>query len=156
MILAILLIIFIIVLISALLYILGRLVAKRMISRRKKYQDHIDSMVEELFSPSIPAAIQDSSAIDTTVQDTTVLDTTIQEAAVIESDLQRQEAKRKMVADIRKYFNQRKMDSALRETEIAIRETEIKTGLPMNSPMFSSGPDTTPLPTPPSIGLCLE
>ncbi len=108
MILAILLIIFIIVLISALLYILGCLVAKRMNSRRKKYQDHIDSMVEELFPPSIPAAIQDSSAIDTTVQDTTV-----QEAAVIESDLQYQEAKRKMVADIRTYFNQRKINAAI-------------------------------------------
>lgn len=136
MILAILLIIFIIVLISALLYILGRLVAKRMISRRKKYQDHIDSMVEELFPPSIQAAIQDSSAIDTTVQ----------EAAVIESDLQRQEDKRKMVADIRKYFNQRKMDSAL-------RETENKIDLPTSSPMFSDGPVR---PTPPSIGLWLE
>jgi hypothetical protein len=78
-----------------------------MISRRKKYQDHIDSMVEELFPPSIPAAIQDSSAIDTTVQ----------EAAVIESDLQRQEAKRKMVADIRKYFNQRKIDATLAKVQ---------------------------------------
>lgn len=108
MILAILLIIFIIVLISALLYILGCLVAKRMISRRKKYQDHIDSMVEELFSPYIPATVLDSSAIDTTV-----LDTTVQEAAVIESDLQYQEAKRKMVADIRTYFNQRKINAAI-------------------------------------------
>jgi hypothetical protein len=120
---AILLIIFIIVFISALLYILGRLVAKRMISRRKKYQDHIDSMVEVLFPPSIPAAIQDSSAIDTTVQ----------EAAVIESDLQRQETKRKMVADIKRYFNQLKMDSAL-------RETENKIGLPTSSPPSTCSP----------------
>jgi len=137
MLLAILAAIYIIVLISALLYILGCLVAKRMISRRKKYQDHIDDLVEELFPPSI----QDSSAIDTTVQDTTV-----QEAAVIESDLQRQETKRKMVADIKRYFNQRKMDAAL-------RDTENKIGLPTSSPMLSDGPVR---PTPPSIGLWLE
>lgn len=71
------------------------------------------------------------------------------EAAVPASDLQRQEAKRKMVADIRTYFNERKLDEA-------IREAEIKTGLPMNSPMFSSGPDTTHLPTPPSLQRILE
>ena len=148
MILAILLIIFIIVLISALLYILGCLVAKRMISRRKKYQDHIDSMVEELFPPSIPAAIQDSSAIDTTVLDTTVLDTTVQEAAVIESDLQRQEAKRKMVADIRTYFNQRKINAAIAKIpgpdELA----------PVNPSAGSYSEQI--IPTPPSIQMILE
>lgn len=129
------LIIFGIMFILALLYIIGCLVEKRMISSRKKYQDHIDSMVEELFPPAIQA---------------------IPTPAIQESDPQYQEAKRKMVADIRKYFNQRKIDAAIRDTEIAIRDTEIKTGLPMNSPMFRSGPDTAPLPSPPSLQMLME
>jgi hypothetical protein len=149
MILAILLIIFIIVLISALLYILGCLVSKRMISSRKKYQDHIDSMVEELFPPSI----QDSSAIDTTVLDTTVLDTTVldttvQEAAVIESDLQRQEAKRKMVADIRKYFNQHKIDATLAKVQGSNDFVKINPSAGSYSEQI--------IPTPPSIQMLLE
>jgi ABC-type Na+ efflux pump permease subunit len=148
MILAIILIIFIIVLISALLYILGRLVAKRMISRRKKYQDHIDSMVEELFPPSIPAAIQDYSAIDTTVLDTTVLDTTVQEAAVIESDLQYQETKRKMVADIKRYFNQRKIDATLAKVQGSSDFVKINPSAGSYSEQI--------IPTPPSIQMLLE
>jgi ABC-type Na+ efflux pump permease subunit len=148
MILAIILIIFIIVLISALLYILGRLVAKRMISRRKKYQDHIDSIVEELFPPSIPAAIQDYSAIDTTVLDTTVLDTTVQEAAVIESDLQYQETKRKMVADIKRYFNQRKIDATLAKVQGSSDFVKINPSAGSYSEQI--------IPTPPSIQMLLE
>jgi len=147
MILAILLIIFIIVLISALLYILGRLVAKRMISRRKKYQDHIDSMVEELFPPSIQAAIQDSSAIDTTIQ-AAIQDTTVQEAAVIESDLQRQEAKRKMVADIRKYFNQRKIDATLAKVQGSSDFVKINPSAGSYSEQI--------IPSPPSLQMILE
>ena len=146
MILAILSIIFIIVLISALLYILGCLVSKRMISRRKKYQEHIDDLVEELFPPSFYPAIP-TPAVSTP---------TTYESYPQEDTVQYQEAKRKMVADIRKYFNQRKLDAAIRDTEIAIRDAEIKTGLPMNSPMFSSGPDTAPLPSSPSFQRILE
>lgn len=120
--------------ILALIYIIGCLVAKRELSTRKKYQDHIAALVEELFPPSIPTAI----------------DTTLQTPTPNEShDPMYQEAKRKMVADIRTYFNQRKINAA-------IRDTEIKTGLSMNSPMFSSGPDTAPLHAPPSLQRILE
>lgn len=97
MILAILLIIFIIVLISALLYIIGCLVAKRELSTRKKYQEHIDDLVDELFPPDIPT-------IQPVIPVPTASDT---------YDPQYQEAKRKMVADIRTYFNQRKINAAI-------------------------------------------
>ena len=114
-------IIYLIMTISALLYLAANLYTKldrqRRTAAREKYREHIDSMVEELFPTSV---------------------STSQAPTVQESDPQYQETKRKMVADIRTYFNQRKINAA-------IRETEIKTGLPMNSPMFSSGPDTTPL-----------
>ena len=43
-----------IVFILALLYPLGCLVEKHMLARQKKYQDHIDDLVAEQFSPSIP------------------------------------------------------------------------------------------------------
>jgi hypothetical protein len=138
-------IIFAIVFILALLYPLGCLLEKHMQSRQKKYQEHIDSMVEELFPPSIPAAIQDSSAIDTTVQ----------EAAVIESyDPQYQEAKRKMVADIRTYFNQRKINAAIAKIpgpdELA----------PVNPSAGSYGDrgsyEELTFPTPPSIERLME
>jgi hypothetical protein len=149
MMLAILLTICGIMFILALLYILGCLLEKHMQSRQKKYQEHIDDLVEELFPPSIPAAIQDSSAIDTTVQDKTV-----QEAAVIESDPQYQEAKRKMVADIRTYFNQRKINAAIAKIpgpdELA----------PVNPSAGSYGDRGTyeelTFPTPPSIERLME
>ena len=49
----------------------------------------------------------------------------------INADLEYAEAKRKRVADVRKYFDQRK-------TAAATRDAEIKTGLPMHSPIFTS------------------
>lgn len=86
MIITVLLIIYCIMLISALLYLAANLYTKhdrqRRITAREKYQEHIDSMVEELFPPS-------------------------------PQDTQYQEAKRKMIADIRTYFNQRKNDAAI-------------------------------------------
>ena len=107
-----LLIICAIVFILALLYIIGCLVEKRMISARKKYQDHIDDLVEELFPPSI----EDASIEDASIPDTSITDPTIQLAVPVptanEPDPMYQEAKRKMVADIRTYFNRRKINSA--------------------------------------------
>ena len=86
-----------IVFILALLYPLGCLVEKHMLARQKKYQDHIDDLVEELFPPDIPT-LQPVVPVPTT-SDT--------------YDPQYQEAKRKMVADIRTYFNQRKINAAV-------------------------------------------
>ena len=117
--------------ILALLYPLGCLVEKHMLARQKKYQDHIDDLVEELFPPSIPTAI-DSSAIDSATQ---------------ESDPEYQEAKRKMVADIRTYFNQRKINAAIAKIpgpdELA----------PVNP---SAGYEDLSFPTPPSIERLME
>ena len=95
-----------IVFILALLYIIGCLAEKHMQSMQKKYQDHIDDLVEELFPPSIP---------DTSIP--TAIDSTIQPAVPVptanEPDPMYQEAKRKMVADIRTYFNQRKINAVI-------------------------------------------
>ena len=129
--LTVLLIICAIMFILALTYIIGCLVAKHEVSTRKKYQDHIDDLVDELFPPSVP---------DSTLQPIIPVPTPN------ESDLMYREAKRKMVADIRTYFNQRKINAA-------IRDAEIKTGLPMGSPIFSTGPT---FPTPPSIERMME
>lgn len=103
----------------------------------KKYQEPIDDLVEEL---SLPSSIQ--TPVITAVQTPAV--NTYMPTPNESHDPQYQEAKRKMVANIRTYFNQRKIDAS-------IRETEIKTGLPMNSPMFSSSPDTRSFPTHPSL-----
>ena len=138
MILAILLIIFIIVLISALLYVIGCLVAKRELSTRKKYQEHIDDLVEELFPPDIP-----------TLQPVIPVPT----ASDI-YDPQYREAKRKMVADIRTYFNQRKINAAIAKIpgpdELA----------PVNPSAGSYGGrgsyDELTFPTPPSIERLME
>ena len=97
MLLAILLTIYGIMFILALIYVIGCLVAKRELSTRKKYQEHIDDLVEELFPPDIPT-------IQPVVPVPTASDT---------YDPQYQEAKRKMVADIRTYFNQRKINAAI-------------------------------------------
>lgn len=97
MLLAILLTIYGIMFILALIYVIGCLVAKRELSTRKKYQEHIDDLVEELFPPDIPT-LQPVVPVPTT-SDT--------------YDPQYQEAKRKMVADIRTYFNQRKINAAV-------------------------------------------
>lgn len=85
----------------------------------KKYQEHIDSMVNEL---SPPSSIQDSTLQTPAVNTYTP---TPNES----HDPQYQEAKREMVANIRTYFNQRKLNEAIRDTEVM----------------------TEPLPTPPSI-----
>ena len=93
----------------------------------------VDDLVEELFPPDIPT-------LQPVIPVPTASDT---------YDPQYREAKRKMVADIRTYFNQRKINAA-------IREAEIKTGLPMNSTIFSTGPDSSSLPSPPSIERLME
>ena len=98
MLLAILLTIYGIMFILALIYVIGCLVAKRELSTRKKYQEHIDNLVEELFPPDIPTL--QTPAIQAIPTPTTY-------------DPQYQEAKRKMVADIRTYFNQRKINAAV-------------------------------------------
>jgi NADH:ubiquinone oxidoreductase subunit 3 (subunit A) len=131
--LTILLIIFIIVLISALLYIIGCLVAKRETSTRKKYQEHIDDLVTELFPPSIPAVLDSSTSTPTPYES---------------YDPRYQEAKRKMIADIRTYFNQRKINAAISKIpgpdELA----------PVN-PSAGSYDELT-FPTPPSIERLME
>ena len=122
----------------------------------KKYQEDIrghlpvDNLVTELFPPATLAipSVQ-TPAVNTYTP-------TANDPDPQEDTVQYQEAKRKMVANIRTYFNQHKLDEAIRDTEIAIREAEIKTGLPMNSPMFSSGPDTRSFPSPPSLQRILE
>lgn len=93
--------------ILALLYLLGCLLEKHMLSRQKKYQDHIDDLVAELFPPSIPSL---QLAVDTP---TPYEPDDPQEDTVQEDTVQYQEAKRKMVADIRTYFNQRKINAAI-------------------------------------------
>lgn len=128
----------------------------------KKYQEHIDNLVTELFPPATPAV--QTPAVNTYTpthnESNDQQEDTVQEVTVQEVTVQYRETKREMVANIRTYFNQRKLNEAIRDTEIAIRETEIKTGLPMNSPMFSSRPytrpDTPSLPTPPSLQRILE
>ena len=97
MMLAILLTIYGIMFILALIYVIGCLVAKRELSTRKKYQEHIDDLVEELFPPDIPT-LQPVIPVPTTNES---------------EDPQYREAKRKMVADIRTYFNQRKINAAI-------------------------------------------
>lgn len=75
----------------------------------KKYQDHIDNLVTELFPPS-------NSAVQTPAVNTytpTANDPDPQEDTVQEDTVQYQEAKRKMVANIRTYFNQRKINAVL-------------------------------------------
>lgn len=86
-----------IVFILALIYILGCLLEKHMQSMQKKYQEHIDDLVAELFPPDIPTL---QPAVDTPTPSDTY-------------DPMYQEAKRKMVADIRTYFNQRKINAAI-------------------------------------------
>ena len=131
-----LLIICAIISILALTYIIGCLVAKHELSTRKKYQDHIATLVEELFPPSIP-----------TLQTPAINTQTSHEPDPEEVTVQYQEAKRKMVADIRTYFNQRKINAAIAKIpgpdELA----------PVNP---SSGYEDLSFPTPPSIERMME
>ena len=122
--------VYIIMFILALIYLAACAYTKhdrdKRMAAREQYQEHIDDLVTELF-PQSPADIE--------------------EATVQEADAQYQESKRKMVADIRTYFNQRKMDAALARMpgpdELA----------PVN-PFNKAG--TAPHPTPPSIQMLLE
>lgn len=90
---------YIIMLIIPLLYIAANTYHKRYTkmraSAKRQYREHIDNLVNELFPPATHAS--DLHASDP------------QEATVQEAIVQYQETKRKMIADIRKYFNQRKM-----------------------------------------------
>lgn len=120
-----------IVFILALLYTLGCLAEKHMQSMQKKYQDHIAALVEELFPPDIPTL---QPAVDTPTPSDTY-------------DPQYQEAKRKMVADIRTYFNQRKINAAIAKIP---GQDELA---PVNP---SAGYDELSFPTPPSLQRILE
>ena len=51
--------------ILALIYFIGFLVDKRMTSNRKKYQEHIDNLVEELFPPAIQTPSVQTPAVNT-------------------------------------------------------------------------------------------
>lgn len=98
MILAILLAIYAIILISVLIYIASIACAKHDRKIKEQYQEHIDNLVEELFPPSVqPLSIQPPAA----------------QAQAINEDLEYQETKRNMVANIRTYFNQRKINAAV-------------------------------------------
>lgn len=124
-------IIYLIMAISASLYLAASMYLKLERHRqaaKRQYREHIDHLAADLFPASPPT----QTSTHTSPSD-------VQEATV-----QYQEAKRKMVANIRTYFNQHKINAAIRDTEIAIRETEIKTGLTLHSPMFSSRPDISP------------
>ena len=129
-------IIFAIVFILALTYIIGCLVAKHELSIRKKYQDHIAALVTELFPPAIPS-----------------LQPAIQVPTAIESDPQYQEAKRKMVADIRKYFNQRKINAAIAKIPVP---DELAPVNPSAGYEDRGSYDDLSFPTPPSIERLME
>lgn len=129
MIITVLLIICAIVFILALLYIIGCLVSKRELSTRKKYQDHIRGLVDELF----PSTIQ-----------TPDVQTAIDQLQTSNEDLEYQEAKRNMVANIRKYFNQRKINATLANVQ---RSKDFVSVNPYNKQTF---------PTPPSLQRLLE
>lgn len=134
MLLTILLTIYGIMFILALIYIIGCLVAKHETSTRKKYQEHIDDLVEELFPPDIPTLQPAIQAIQVPTANDSY-------------DPQYQEAKRKMVADIRTYFNQRKINAAIAKIP---RPDELA---PVNQ---SAGYEELTFPTPPSIERLME
>lgn len=136
MLLAILLTIYGIMFILALIYIIGCLVAKRELSTRKKYQEHIDNLVDELFPPSVWTPTVQTRAIQTPDVQTAAI-----QAPAINEDLWRQEAKRNMVANIRTYFNQRKNDAEMPGPD------ELAPVNPYNKQTF---------PTPPSLQRLLE
>ena len=82
---------YIIMLIMPLLYIAYKTChnryTKMRASAKRQYQEHIDHLVNQIFTPATHTSPAD-----------------LQEATV-----QYRETKRKMIADIRKYFNMRKM-----------------------------------------------
>lgn len=137
MLLAILLTIYGIMFILALIYIIGCLVAKRELSTRKKYQEHIDNLVEELFPPD---TVNTSTVQTRAIQTPTVQTPTVQ-LQTSNEDLWRQEAKRNMVANIRTYFNQRKNDAKM-------------PGPDELAPVNPYNKQTSP--TPPSLQMLLE
>lgn len=130
MLLAILIICAIVFILAPLIYIIGCLLEKHMQSMQKKYQEHIDDLVAELFPTDIPTL---QPAVDTPTH--------------YDTDPMYQEAKRKMVADIRTYFNQRKINAAIAKIpgpdELA----------PVNP---SAGYEDLSFPAPPSIERLME
>ena len=149
MIIAALLIICAIVFILALLYILGCLASKHVLSRRKKYQEHIDNLVDELFSPDGETpSVQTPSVQTPTVNTSTSVQTSTQTPTVYESDLQYQEAKRNMVANIRTYFNQHKINAAIASVQGS------KAFVSVNQ--FSRSYSKQTFPSPPSLQRLLE
>ena len=135
--LTVLLIICAIVFILALTYIIGCLVAKHELSIRKKYQDHIDDLVEELFPPDIPT-LQPVIPVPTPNES---------------DDPQYREAKRKMVADIRTYFNQRKINAAIAKTP---GPDELAPVNPSSGYGDRGSYEDLSFPTPPSIERLME
>ena len=132
------LIIYGIMFILALTYIIGCLVAKHELSTRKKYQDHIATLVTELFPPDIPTL---QPAIPVPIANES-------------DDPQYREAKRKMVADIRTYFNQRKINAAIAKT---LGPDELAPVNPSAGPSVLTGSyDDLSFPTPPSIERLME
>jgi hypothetical protein len=106
---------------------------RQRISRaRRQYQQHIDELVSVLF----PTHNNQLSSIHAVLCTQT-------------SDTQYTEAeKRKMVADIRTYFNQRKINSAIAKTQASDDFVPI-------SPYAGSHEELT-FPTPPSIERLME
>lgn len=125
--------------ILALIYIIGCLVAKHEVSIRKKYQEHIDNLVTELFLPATPAV--QTPAVNTYTP-------TANDPDPQEDTVQYQEAKRKMVANIRTYFNQRKINAVIAK----IRGPDELA--PVNPSAGSY--DELSFPTPPSLQRILE
>ncbi len=132
---AILLAIYAFILISALLYIAANMYTKRdhqrRIAAREKYQEHIDDLVDELFPPTIQ---------------TPDVQTAIDQLQTSNEDLWRQEAKRNMVANIRTYFNQRKINAKMPGPD-ELAPVNPSAG---SSALTGSYDDLT-FPTPPSI-----
>ena len=109
--LTILLIIFGILFILALLFIVA---TDTTFNRRstQKYQEHIADLVQQLFPPATDQALTDTIQAPTVQQIPTIK----------EVDQWREEAKDKMVAEIRRYFNQRKIDAAIADTPVRSHE----------------------------------
>lgn len=97
----------VIVLILALLYNVYKAATKYDRKARQKYQAHIADLVQQLFPPAT---------------DQVLTQPTIQTPTAQQVDQWREEAKDKMVADIRRYFNQRKIDAAIADTPVRSHE----------------------------------
>ena len=102
-----------IVLILASLYKIAAWNNRRNLKATQKYREHIRGhllvadLVKQLFPPAT---------------DQVLTQPTIQTPTAQQVDPEHQEAKDKMVADIRRYFNQRKIDAAIADTPVRSHE----------------------------------